>query len=843
MASNETTEVTSRAELLGALRAVLPSQPGLAVIHSSLSGLVAPGDVSRWDFLAALQGLVAQGWTIALPAFTFSFCGGKPFDLQSSASEVGILADWALTGLAEARRTPHPIYSFVVAGPLADRLASLNPLTTFGEGSLFQFFEREGASLVMLGCDWKYCTQFHRYEEIAGVPYRYFKDFSGQVRMGRAEQSVVARMFVRDLQIDPENDFSPAVGALRSQGAIATRQLWRGKVEATTVAALAAVCNEQLGRDVLAHVTNAPEIAFRLAKRKEAASLAPLRVAVLGHSNMERLQSALETKLGELLAGRRVEYHTVPFGQLPQEILNPASDLVRFSPDVSIFVDRLEDLAASTSIETISADALKERVTSYGELIQQHVARHKGWTIVFRFAHVSHPLGSDGPHFPAMVERLNDELGGMLAGIDQLVWLDVAGEASRATSPVTDSRLWFMGRFPYSEPFSQRLARRCAGLILAAIGKSVRLIALDLDNTLWGGVLGEDGLEGVHLGGDYPGNIFVDFQRALKRLAARGIALAIVSKNDTDLALKMLDEHPAMEIRTTDVASHRINWQPKWQNIQEICEELSLGLESVLLIDDNRVEREQMRRNLPAVKVLELPDDPAGYTGALEECPWLDAVSVTAEDLKRADSYRKRSAIEQQRRKAVNLEEFYASLGMTLHFQPLDSGNMSRAAQLSQKTNQFNTTTRRYDKSQLMAIAAGGGEVLVIGLEDKYSAAENIGLIILKPHPERRGWGVVDDLLLSCRILGRGLEPVILHWALTRALRRGWNGLGGFIIETERNTPVRTVFKDAGFLQEASSGEWIRASDQAPAIPNWLLVNEDEALERNTGTATSRATR
>jgi FkbH-like protein len=843
MASNEAIEVTNREKLLDTLRAVLPARPGLVVIHSSLSGLVAPGDVSRWDVLAALNGLVQDGWTIALPAFTFSFCGGKPFDLQSSASEVGILAGWALTGLADARRTPHPIYSFVVAGPLADKLAALRPLTTFGEGSPFEFFEQQGAALVMLGCDWKYCTQFHRYEEIAGVPYRYFKDFAGQMRMGRTEQSVVARTFVRDLQIDPENDFSPAVEVLRARGAIATRPLWRGKVEAAAVTALAAVCNEQLGKDALAHVKNAPEIAFKLAKRKEAAAAAPLRVAVLGHSNVERLRSALEGKLGELLVGRRVEYHTVPFGQLPQEVLNPASDLARFAPDVSIFVDRLEDLAASTSIETMSAGTLRERVASYGELIRQHFARHKGWTIVFRFALVSHPLGPNGRDMPVMVEQLNAELRAMLAGVDQLVWLDVAGDASRATGPVTDSRLWFMGRFPYSEPFSRQLAHRCAGLILAAIGKSVRLIALDLDNTLWGGVLGEDGPEGVHLGGDYPGNVFADFQKALKRLAARGIALAIVSKNDTDLALKMLDEHPAMEIRSTDVASHRINWQPKWQNIQEICDELSLGLESVLLIDDNRVEREQMRRNLPAVKILDLPDDPAFYAASLEECPWLDVVSVTAEDLKRADSYRKRNAIEQQRRKAVNLEEFYASLGMTLHFQPLDGGNISRAAQLSQKTNQFNTTTRRYDKSQLTAIAAGGGDVLVIGLEDKYSGAENIGLIVLKPHPERRGWGVVDSLLLSCRVLGRGLEPAILHWALARALRRGWNGLGGFIIETERTTPARAVFKEAGFLQEASSGEWIKASDQAPAIPDWLVIHDDQALEREADATTSRASR
>ena len=826
MSLNNGIGITTRQRLMQTLRAVLPSRPGLAVIHSSLSGLVGPATLSRWDVLAAFDGLVADGWTVALPAFTFSFCGGKPFDLQSSPSETGILADWALAGLAQARRTPHPIYSFVTAGPLANELVSLRPLTTFGEGSPFEFFERHNAILVMLGCGWKYCTQFHRYEETARVPYRYFKEFSGQARLEQTEGSVTARMLVRDLVIDPENDFSSAIAALRSQGAIATQTLWRGEIEAAPVAALAAVCTEQLAKDPFAYVKNAPEIEFKLAKKKEAATVPPLRVAVLGHSNLEHLRSALERRLAELMVGRRADYHAVPFGQLSQEVLNPTSDLAKFSPDISIFVDRLEDLAGSLSIETMRADTLAERVATYGDLILQHATRHKGWTIVFRFAPMSHALGPDRRDLPVLVDRMNAALANRLSELDQLVWLDVGSEDSRFAGPMTDSRLWFIGRFPFSEPFSQKLAQRCAGLILAASGKGVRLIVLDLDNTLWGGVLGEDGPDGLSIGGDYPGNAFTEFQKSLKRLAARGIALAVSSKNDADLALKMLDDHPAMEIRSADLVSYRINWEPKWRNIHDIYEQLGLGPESVLLIDDNRVEREQVRRNLPGVKILDLPDDPAAYTNALEESPWLDVVSVTAEDIKRAKSYRHRSGIEQQRRNADNLEEFYASLKMTLHVRPLDSGNMSRAVQLCQKTNQFNTTTRRYDKSQLMAIVEGGGDVIVIGLEDKYAGAENIGLIILKSHPERQGWGIIDNYLLSCRVLGRGLETAILNWGRARALHRDWKGLGGFIIETERNTPVRTVFKDAGFLQEKSSGEWVISSDLVPTIPDWLNIDD-----------------
>jgi FkbH-like protein len=798
----------------------------VAVIHSSLSELIGPGQLGRWDVLAALDRFVSEGWTICLPAFTFSFCRGQAFDLASSPSEVGVLADWARSDLPGARRTPHPIYSFVVAGPLTAELEAQRPVTTFGAASPFELFEQRQATLVMLGCDWKFCTQFHRYEELAAVPYRAYKDFCGVARVGATEATVSARMFVRDLASDPRNDFSPAVEALRARGAIATRALWRGQVEATSVIALAEVCRAHLAADPFAYVKDAPRLAYLGARQKEADTAPPLSLAVLGHANVAHLQAAVENQLAELLVGRRTRVHAVPFGQLDQEVLNPGSTLAGFAPEISLFVDRLEDLVGAASIEGVTPEVLEERVAAYGALIARHAAAHKGLTIVFRFALLHRPLGPDAPQAGARVEALNAALAARLAGIDPLLFVDVASEAALFAGPVADSRLWLMGRFPFAEPFSRHLARRCAGLVLAALGKTARVLVLDLDNTLWGGVLGEDGPEGLQLGGDYPGNAFAEFQKALRRLAARGVVLAVASKNDAALALQTLAQHPAMVLRTEDIVSHRINWEPKWRNIREICEELALGLESVLFVDDNAVEREQVRRNLPAVKILELPDDPAAYVAALEDCPWLAMTSATTEDLGRAASYRQRAVIEQGRRSADGLESFLAGLQMKLGLAPLDAGNMARAVQLCQKTNQFNTTTKRYDRSQLEAVVAGGGDVIVVGLADKLTSAENIGLLVLKPHPERRGFGLIDDFLLSCRVLGRGLETALLAWALGYAHRRQWLGLGGHVIETERNTPVRGVFRDAGFVRDASSGEWWRSSDQMDPLPAWLALDD-----------------
>jgi len=818
--------VPARTALIEALRAVLPPEPGVAVIHSSLADLGGPGHLGRWDLLAALDRFVGEGWTICLPAFTFSFCRGQPFDEAASPSEVGVLADWAQAALPGARRTSHPIYSFVVAGPSTGALRALQAETTFGAGSPFEFFEERQATVVMLGCDWKFCTQFHRYEELARVPYRLYKDFSGLAGSPTSQAIVSARMFVRELRSNPQNDFSPAVEALRAGGAIATTTLWRGQVQATSVAALAEVCRRQLDADPFAYVSDAPRVAYLVSKQREAELALPLGVAILGHGNVEHLRAAVEAQLSELLQGRNTRFHTVPFGQLDQEVLRPDSALAGFRPEVSLFVDRLEDLAGVASIDELQAEVLDERVAAYGDVIARHAAGHKGLTLVFRFALLHQPLAGEGPQARQRVAALNEALAARLAGIDSLLFVDVAAEAALFGGPVRDSRLWLMGRFPFSEPFSRHLARRCAGLILAALGKTARVLVLDLDNTLWGGVLGEDGPEGIQLGGDYPGNAFAEFQRALRRLAARGVVLALASKNDEALALKTIDEHPAMALRTADFVSRRVNWEPKWRNIAEICQELGLGLESVLFVDDNPVERAQVRRHLPGVKVVELPADVADYVAALEDCPYLAVTTVTAEDVGRAQSYRQRAVIEQARRGDGGVENFLAGLQMRLSLAPLGPGNMARAAQLCQKTNQFNTTTHRYDGAQLKAVVEEGGAVIVVGLADKLTPPENIGLLVLKPHPERPGFGLVDDYLLSCRVLGRGLETAVLAWGLRYAQRRHWKGLAGRIVETERNTPVRGVFGEAGFVQDASTGEWFKAADAAAPLPSWLELDD-----------------
>jgi len=554
---------------------------------------------------------------------------------------------------------------------------------------------------------------------------------------------------------------------------------------------------------------------------------APLRAAILGSANVRVLRAAFAAEAAEFLPNRKVETSEVPYGQLRQELLDSKSSLGRWRPDLAIFCDRLEDLIGQARLDGVSSRQIESAVREYADLVASFHSANSGWAVVHRFARLAHSAHATGGRATfSLVDEMNGLLAERLATLPQVLWLDVAAEAAAAPMAACDTMLWHLGRLPFSEGFSQRLARRWVGLTLALLGKAARVVVLDLDNTLWGGVLGEDGLSGIRVGGDYPGNAYVTFQRALKTLPERGVGLAVCSRNDRDLAIQALETHSAMLIRPADLIATRIDWRAKWEGLCEIATELNLGLESLLFVDDNPIEREQIRLNLPEVKILDLPTSPAFFSEALADCPWLASAGLTAEDASRLRSYQTLQKVREERRTAASLDEFYAGLGMQLYLQPLDDSNIARAVQLSQKTNQFNTTTRLHDQRTLRQIVAEGGDVVVVGLEDRHLQFENIGLIILRADPSEAHRGVVDCYLLSCRVLGRGLETAVLKWAVRRAAHRGWTALSGAVIETPRNTPVRSVFADAGFEAAAAPGEWIILTASVPEIPSWFSIHD-----------------
>lgn len=806
-----------RGILLQQIRSVLPKEPSVALIHSDLSNFKVKDKDFIWSILYAVGVLVDEGWTLLFPSFTFSFCSEKFYSYKKSPSETGILADKVLLNFPDARRTAAPIYSFVSLGKKTASINSLLAKTTFGLGSVFEWLEKQNAQVVMLGCDWKYCTQFHRYEELAAVKYREFKTFEGTADYGEGAISTESTMFVRSLGLEPINDFTSAVSEMEAADLINKASIFGTSIQCTYINNIKDVCLRLLQSDPFSFVSNKNYVVKKINERTERTQADEISISVFSSKNTELFNQHLKSFLDRLIPERKSVIPQIPFGQMYKSLIDHTGDLYRSPPFVKIFIDRFKDLPGvsfSDREKTLNA------VSQYAKSIKDFHETAGGWSVVHLFTQELPSLAANQSHLhEKLIAECNEILSDELKSVPQVILLDLGAELASYDGSAFDPRLELVGKFPFSDGFSSYLAHRWVSFVIAMLGKDVRLIITDLDNTLWGGVLGEEGIEGLQLGEDYPGNAFKAFQVELLEHHKRGIALGIASKNDEDLAMNAISEMPDMIIRPQNIQTYGINWEPKWKNIQRMAAELNLGLSSVMFIDDNPVERESVIRNLPDVKVLSLTDDPAHYVSILKSSPYLQPVMITKEDLGRLKDFsasKERKALETD---AVSLDDYYCSLGITLNLTNISAINASRAAQLCQKTNQFNTTTRRYDQKQLFALEQAGHEVLVVSYTDKFSPPENIGVIVIKYQDKREA--TIDLFLLSCRVLGRGIEAAVPKIVAKFVAEKGVDILKAEIIETERNTPVRNVYKEAGFSKATSDTFW-RLEPKNISVPKWV---------------------
>ena len=395
-----------------------------------------------------------------------------------------------------------------------------------------------------------------------------------------------------------------------------------------------------------------------------------------------------------------------------------------------------------------------------------------------------------------------------------------------------DSRLWHLARARWSRQATRLLARRYAAAIAAGQGRMRKCIVLDLDNTLWGGIIGEDGVEGIRLGEEGAGLAFREFQSELLNLHRQGILLAICSKNNPDDALQAIRNHPAMRLREEHFAAMRINWEDKASNLRALAEELNIGLDSFVFVDDNPVERSWLREAAPEVYVPDWPADPSDYKDALLELAADHFVkfAITAEDLHRGEQYRQQ-ARRAMAAKTASLEDFYRSLQMRATIAPAATATIPRVAQLTQKTNQFNLTTRRYTEADISTLAAGpDSAVYSLELDDCFGRSGIVGVMILRHHAED-SW-MIDTFLLSCRVMGRTVENAFLGYITTIIRRWGARKLLGEYRPTAKNAPVAGFYGACGFqmLQEDSTGQlWELDLDrQMIAIPEWFDLSASE---------------
>jgi FkbH-like protein len=529
-----------------------------------------------------------------------------------------------------------------------------------------------------------------------------------------------------------------------------------------------------------------------------------LRLAVLGSSTTDHLVPGL--RVAAMRRGIRLETHLGDYGQYIQELHDPDSALNRFRPNVILFAFHARHLLGSVDPALSNADAaaliqaVAERLRALWRLAK---TRCSGQIIQQSLLPTPPSLVGGNEHrlpgsAAALIERLNvqlralaDEEGVDLLALDRSIQRD-------GLAAWHDPVLWHRAKQEISPTAAPAYGELALRLIAAQQGRSAKCLVLDLDNTLWGGVIGDDGLDGIRLGqGSALGEAYVAFQDYVRDLARRGVILAVCSKNDPENARAPFDKHPDMVLKAGDVACFVANWTDKASNIRHIAEQLNIGIDSLVFVDDNPFERNIVRRELPMVAVLELPEDPALYAQCIADAGYFEALHVTPDDFERTAQYRANIGRETLRASHTDLAGYLQSLNMELRWAPFDRLGLQRIVQLINKTNQFNLTTRRYSEQDVIAaMEAAGGLTLQLRLLDQFGDNGIIGIII----GQRDGNALrLDIWLMSCRVLGRQVEEATLNLVASEAAKLGASRLVGDYLPTQKNGMVRDHYQKLGF--------------------------------------------
>ena len=549
------------------------------------------------------------------------------------------------------------------------------------------------------------------------------------------------------------------------------------------------------------------------AEGKSLDPLVPFKLAVLCNSTFDLIVPAMIASAAR--HGIALEVILPSYDQAAQEALTPDSKVNSSKPDAVLFALDYRALPIKLSLgDREAASATVQGVIGYLQALSNGIKANSGALCIFQtFAPPVETLfGSLDRLLPGtmgnLIDEINRELGEYVIGSGDVL-LDVAGLAKTVgLAEWHNTQLWNMAKFPFADELIPLYADHVARTVAAIRGKSGKVLILDLDNTVWGGVIGDDGLEGIRIAqGDARGEAHLAVQRLALELRQRGIVLAVSSKNTDEVAREPFEKHPEMLLKLEHIAVFQANWNDKATNIQAIADELNLGLDAMVFLDDNPAERGLVRKLQPQVKVPELPEEPAYYTRSLTAAGYFEAVAFAGEDLKRAEFYQdnaKRASLQKQ---VGGVDAYLASLDMTITFQPFDATGRARIVQLINKSNQYNLTTRRYTGPEVTE-AEDDLDVftLQVRLADIFGDNGMISVVICRPGEV--GMWDIDTWLMSCRVLGRKVEHMVLREILEHARAAGIGKLSGTYLPTEKNKLVIDHYAKLGFTKvlEEESG-------------------------------------
>jgi FkbH-like protein len=598
-------------------------------------------------------------------------------------------------------------------------------------------------------------------------------------------------------------------------------------------AALLGVLHSAPAEQVLAtHNKVARAVAEMFAADALPEGVRPLRVAMLRSITAEVLENSIVAHLAEYSYAAKLSLGRL--GNVVQEIWDDGSFVYAEPYDVCIILALAEHVLPGL-FHLIPPAGAESAVDAFFSQIEHLADRFRGLVIVCNFVPPAFGLT---PHLQAQapasgryaIAQANRRLAEAAARKPNLVICDLESLVFRMGAERFYSvRDMLAAMQPFTAAAIPALARRLAELCVLYKTTPVKGLVLDCDNTLWGGIIGEDGLAGIQLGETYPGLCYQQFQRQLDELNRLGFLLAINSKNNETDVKQVFEKHPGMVLKLDQIAAARINWLDKATNMRALAEELNIGLDSLVFIDDSEFEINLVRQQLPQVRCLAIPPQPWALLSLLPDSGIIDRLTVTPEDREKTRMYAQERRRKQFQEEAGSLERYLRGLGIQMTFEPLEpEQHLARAAQLTQKTNQFNLTTQRYTEASLLELSRQGAAVFLASLADRFGDYGRIALAIVRPGPAPQTC-TLDVFLLSCRVIGRGVEDSFLRLVMAEMQRSGFEKLAAEFIPTAKNAVCRDFLAQNDFVEITRS-----ADDQVtyeydltqplPPLADWIAL-------------------
>ena len=533
-----------------------------------------------------------------------------------------------------------------------------------------------------------------------------------------------------------------------------------------------------------------------------------IRVALLGDSATQFIHTALK---GMALEERiSIELYEAEYDQIRQEILDTDSELYHFQPEFVIIFHSHQKL--NKSFYKKSLDKKPEFAQNWLSELEYFLGilneNLKTNILLFNFPETDdsvfgHFANKTSYSFPFQVRNINFHLMLLSQKIKNLFIVDINHiQASFGRNQITDAKIYITADTIFSIEFIPHVARAVIDIILPFTGRFKKCVILDLDNTTWGGIIGDDGIENIQIGDLGIGKAFTELQLWVKQLKERGIILAVCSKNTEHIAKEPFEQHPDMVLRLEDIAVFVANWENKADNIRYIQSILNIGFDSMVFLDDNPFERNIVRQNIPDITVPELPEDPAEYLPYLRTLNLFETISFTEEDNQRTKQYQEEAGRAILQQKFTNEDEFLENLEMECIVEPVTKFSLPRVAQLTQRSNQFNLRTVRYSEEDVQKKIVDNPDMfsLTFTLKDKYGDYGLISVLFLEKQADTY---FIDTWIMSCRVLKRNVENFVLNAIVDLAKEHGINAILGEYLPTAKNGMVKDHFENLGF---SSSG-------------------------------------